>query len=550
MGWRLVPAAAMMRSSRGQGGGQHDGARSRTAASGERDSTNVGPDPALTDDLAARSWRSSPPSSSSFGSRAPTRRPAAPNGSRRWTSPSPRTASAPSGRSRGCATRSWRRGCGSGTRGSRGWVTTAPTTIGAVADLVQAVASPQRYWATPANFVDDLAMRWLIDLLGFPKSFVGTFTSGGSTANLVGLGAARQAAGERLGLRPSIDGIAGIPEPRVYAEHGDPPRRRAGARRARDGAGEPPLDPGRRRRPDRPRPPPAGARRGRRGRPDRRRDRRLRRRREHRGRRPAAGARPDRPRSKDLAPRGRRVRRLRPARSAGARPLRRRRDVRLVRGRPAQVDGRAGRHGGGDRPRRGDPRAGLHDRDGRLRPRAARASPGPATRSRRSTSWATGRPTGASTSRRRPAAWRSGRSCSRSAPTGCGSGWSGTTTAPGGWRTGRGPATSWSCCGSRCCRSRASGTCRRGGARRRRGRSPAGPTARPAEADAAIEARLDALNEAILHGVRARGRCITSSTRVGGRFAIRPCFVNPRSGLADADALVDEVLAVGRELAG
>jgi hypothetical protein len=68
--------------------------------------------------------------------------------------------------------------------------------------------------------------------------------------------------------------------------------------------------------------------------------------------------------------------------------------------------------------------------------------------------------------------------------------------------------------------------------------------------DAATEARLDALNEAILHGVRARGRCITSSTRVGGRFAIRPCFVNPRSGLADADALVDEVLAVGRELAG
>jgi glutamate/tyrosine decarboxylase-like PLP-dependent enzyme len=69
-------------------------------------------------------------------------------------------------------------------------------------------------------------------------------------------------------------------------------------------------------------------------------------------------------------------------------------------------------------------------------------------------------------------------------------------------------------------------------------------------ADPAAEARLDALNEAILHGVRARGRCVTSSTRVGGRFAIRPCFVNPRSGLADADALVDEVLAVGRELAG
>jgi hypothetical protein len=37
---------------------------------------------------------------------------------------------------------------------------------------------------------------------------------------------------------------------------------------------------------------------------------------------------------------------------------------------------------------------------------------------------------------------------------------------------------------------------------------------------------------------------------VEGRFAIRPCYVNPRSGPVDADALVDEVLAVGRLLAG
>jgi len=62
------------------------------------------------------------------------------------------------------------------------------------------------------------------------------------------------------------------------------------------------------------------------------------------------------------------------------------------------------------------------------------------------------------------------------------------------------------------------------------------------------EARLDALNEDVLHGIRARGRTVTSSTRVGGRLAIRPCFVNPRTTLADADALVDEVLGVGREL--
>ncbi|HSB35831.1 MAG TPA: pyridoxal-dependent decarboxylase, partial [Thermoanaerobaculia bacterium] len=59
---------------------------------------------------------------------------------------------------------------------------------------------------------------------------------------------------------------------------------------------------------------------------------------------------------------------------------------------------------------------------------------------------------------------------------------------------------------------------------------------------------LDALNEKVLLRVRARGRAIPSHTRVHGRFAIRPCFINPRSTLADADATVDEVLAAAREV--
>ena len=61
-------------------------------------------------------------------------------------------------------------------------------------------------------------------------------------------------------------------------------------------------------------------------------------------------------------------------------------------------------------------------------------------------------------------------------------------------------------------------------------------------------AGLDALNEAVLHAIRARGRAVTSSTRVDGRLAIRPCFINPRATFADADALVEEVLTAGREL--
>jgi glutamate/tyrosine decarboxylase-like PLP-dependent enzyme len=107
-------------------------------------------------------------------------------------------------------------GLRTGHPGFSGWVTTMPTDVGAAADLAQAIAVPQRWWATAGNFVDDLAMRWLIALLGFPASFVGTFTAGGSTANLIGLGAARQHAGERLGLHPSRDGNEGLAEPRVY----------------------------------------------------------------------------------------------------------------------------------------------------------------------------------------------------------------------------------------------------------------------------------------------------------------------------------------------
>jgi aromatic-L-amino-acid decarboxylase len=62
------------------------------------------------------------------------------------------------------------------------------------------------------------------------------------------------------------------------------------------------------------------------------------------------------------------------------------------------------------------------------------------------------------------------------------------------------------------------------------------------------EAALDALNEKILLRVRKIGRSIPSHTRVNGRFALRPCFINPRQGLTDADATVDDVLAAAKEL--
>jgi aromatic-L-amino-acid decarboxylase len=110
-----------------------------------------------------------------------------------------------------------RHGLRNGHPGFSGWVTTSPTTIGVAAHLSQTVAASQRWWIHPGNHIDSLAADWMLQLLGFPESFGGVFTSGGSTANLVGLGAARQHAGERLGIDLAMEGASALPEPRVYA---------------------------------------------------------------------------------------------------------------------------------------------------------------------------------------------------------------------------------------------------------------------------------------------------------------------------------------------
>ena len=164
--------------------------------------------------------------------------------------------------------------------------------------------------------MDTVAARWLVELLGFPATSPASFTAGGSTANLAGIGAARQHAGERLGLRPSLDGIGGIPEPRVYASsathhvvhralgvlglgrrnlRSDRPRRIRPHRRGGAGGRHGP---------------------GHRGGLHARRGRGLCGRRQHRAGRSAGRAGPDRPRARHLVPCRRRVRWLRaPGRS-------------------------------------------------------------------------------------------------------------------------------------------------------------------------------------------------------------------------------------------
>jgi aromatic-L-amino-acid/L-tryptophan decarboxylase len=59
---------------------------------------------------------------------------------------------------------------------------------------------------------------------------------------------------------------------------------------------------------------------------------------------------------------------------------------------------------------------------------------------------------------------------------------------------------------------------------------------------------LNRLNREVLGRVRARGSCIPSGTTIRDAFVIRPCYINPRTTLADVEALRDDVEACGAEI--
>ena len=60
---------------------------------------------------------------------------------------------------------------------------------------------------------------------------------------------------------------------------------------------------------------------------------------------------------------------------------------------------------------------------------------------------------------------------------------------------------------------------------------------------------VDTLNQKILQRTVRRGKVFLSNASIDGRFALRACFVNHRTTQQDVKQIVDEVLAVGRELA-
>lgn len=96
------------------------------------------------------------------------------------------------------------------------WITTGPDTVPVVAAAAASIAAPQRYTITAFNLVEEVSLDWLAELCGLGGRMQGVYSSGGSVANLVALGAARQWALEQAGIDVAADGM-GKNEVAVYA---------------------------------------------------------------------------------------------------------------------------------------------------------------------------------------------------------------------------------------------------------------------------------------------------------------------------------------------
>jgi aromatic-L-amino-acid decarboxylase len=90
--------------------------------------------------------------------------------------------------------------------GFTSFITTGGTTASAIASSAALVGSPQRYTLNAFNFLEELSLNWLSEMhqLGDMK---GIYSTGGSVANLIGLGGARQWAFEQIEHDPSAHGV-------------------------------------------------------------------------------------------------------------------------------------------------------------------------------------------------------------------------------------------------------------------------------------------------------------------------------------------------------
>ncbi len=90
--------------------------------------------------------------------------------------------------------------------GFTAFITTGATTAAVLASTAASVASPQRYGLTAFNLLEDLSLQWLASMCRL-GDLQGVYSSGGSVANLLALGAARQYAFERIGHDAGANGV-------------------------------------------------------------------------------------------------------------------------------------------------------------------------------------------------------------------------------------------------------------------------------------------------------------------------------------------------------
>lgn len=90
--------------------------------------------------------------------------------------------------------------------GFSSFITTGGTSVATLAATAASIAAPQRYGLTAFNFLEELSLQWLAELCGL-RGMQGVYSGGGSVANLLALGAARQQTFERLGIDPAADGV-------------------------------------------------------------------------------------------------------------------------------------------------------------------------------------------------------------------------------------------------------------------------------------------------------------------------------------------------------
>ena len=99
--------------------------------------------------------------------------------------------------------------------GCTSFITTGASSAGILAGLAVSVAAPQRIGLHAFNLLEEVSLTWLCDLFQLRPEMKGIYCSGGSVANLLALGAARQWTFEKQGVNPAEDGVT---KPcRIYA---------------------------------------------------------------------------------------------------------------------------------------------------------------------------------------------------------------------------------------------------------------------------------------------------------------------------------------------